>query len=541
MKILLLQPPIQDFYDTNIRLQPMGLAYLKSTIKLYFPAIEVIIRDYHSGFPKKTIPYPREMSYLRNFYVSRDKGPFSGFDQYYHFGADFDYIISDVKKMSPDLIGISSLFSPYYEEVLTIASTIKDYKNIPIIIGGPHATVLPEFMLKNNFIDFVIRGEGEKAFTQFIFEFINKQEWANVQNLSYKENHQIIHNQVLANFPIDEIPFPDFSDLEKSHYEFNHQALTFILSSRGCPYQCDFCSMNSMYNHKFFPRSPDKIIAEMMIRYEQGYRVFDFEDDNLTYHKKRALELFNNITDKFPNGDIKLMAMNGISYLHLDPEILSAMKQAGFSDLNLSLVSNNKEFNKSNTRPFDLAQFQTVVLNARQLGFNITAYQIIGHPEESMASMIETLCYLASLPVLIGASIFYLIKGTSIEKRFPLTSNHEVKLGRLTSIYQKNYPFNQSDIFTLFITTRIINFLKSEILKTDQTRLTDLLQVPRLDKRARIGMEQLQSIIQGQGYYLHNKKGKTLVKTFNPDLFKKILNQMTTVNTQGGLIIVNDI
>ena len=52
MKILLLQPPIQDFYDTDIRLQPMGLAYLKATIKLHFPNIEVIIRDYHSGFCK---------------------------------------------------------------------------------------------------------------------------------------------------------------------------------------------------------------------------------------------------------------------------------------------------------------------------------------------------------------------------------------------------------------------------------------------------------------------------------------------------------
>jgi len=541
MKILLLQPPIQDFYDTDVRLQPLGLAYLKATIKLHFPNIEVIVKDYHSGFPKKTIPYPSEMNYLKNFYVGRDKGPFSSFDQYYHFGADFDYIMSDIKNIAPNLIGISSLFSPYYEEVLTISSLIKNYQNIPIIIGGPHATVLPEFMLKNDSIDFVIRGEGEKAFTQFIFEFMNEKKWENVQNLSFKKGNLIIQNPIKENFSIDEIPLPNLEDLDKSNYEYNKEPLTFILSSRGCPYKCDFCSINSMYNNKFFPRSPDKIIAEMTTRHEEGYRVFDFEDDNLTYNKTKAIELFNKITNKFPNGDVKLVAMNGISYLHLDQDILSAMKKAGFSDLNLSLVSNNGEFNKLNSRPFDLEKFQAIVSYAKTLGFNITAYQIIGHPEDSIASMIETLVYLATLPVLIGASIFYLIKDTGIEKRYPLTSAQEIKLGRLTSIYQKKYPFNQSDIFTLFITTRIINFLKSGLFKDDQANLSDLLRSPTLDNRVQIGMEQLQSIFQGQGYYIHNKKGKTLVKTFNTDLFKNIFKKIPSINTQDSQIIVNDI
>ncbi|OFZ49126.1 MAG: hypothetical protein A2381_16135 [Bdellovibrionales bacterium RIFOXYB1_FULL_37_110] len=541
MKILLLQPPIQDFYDTNIRLQPMGLAYLKATIQLHHPSTNVVIKDYHSGFSKKTIPYPSEMSYLKNFYIGRDKGPFSSFDQYYHFGADFDYIISDIKNISPDLIGISSLFSPYYQEVLTIAQLIKDHHNIPIIIGGPHATVWPDFMLKHDAIDFVIRGEGEKAFTQFIFEFINHKKWDNVQNLSYKQNNQIIHNPIKDNFPIDEIPFPDFKDLDSSNYELNHQALTFMLSSRGCPYQCDFCSINSLYHHQFFPRDPDKIITEMTVRYKQGYRVFDFEDDNLTYNKKRALELFNKITSKFQDRNIKLVAMNGISYLHLDLEILSAMKNAGFDDLNLSLVSYNKELSKLNSRPVNLEKFQAIVLQAKQLGFNITAYQIIGHPEDSLSSMIETLSFMASLPVLIGASIFYLIKDTGIEKRFPVTSVQEIKLGRLTSIYQKNYPFNQSDIFTLFITTRIINFLKSGFCQKGQINLSDLLQLKSLDGRPQIGMEQLRSIIFGSGYYIHNKKGKTPVNTFNSNLFRNILKTMPTIMAQDGQIITNDI
>jgi uncharacterized Fe-S cluster-containing radical SAM superfamily enzyme len=79
----------------------------------------------------------------------------------------------------------------------------------------------------------------------------------------------------------------------------------------------------------------------MKLRYREGYRVFDFEDDNLTYYKDEMKELCRAIRREFPEGDIELVAMNGISYLSLDTEILRLMKEAGFTRLNLALVSSD--------------------------------------------------------------------------------------------------------------------------------------------------------------------------------------------------------
>ena len=61
MKLVLLQPPIQDFYDTSIRLQPVGLGYLKAAVRKHVPVVDVIIKDFHHGWGRKTIPVPKDL------------------------------------------------------------------------------------------------------------------------------------------------------------------------------------------------------------------------------------------------------------------------------------------------------------------------------------------------------------------------------------------------------------------------------------------------------------------------------------------------
>ncbi len=109
MKIVLVQPPIRDFYDTDIRLQPIGLCYIKSAINKYLPEADVLIRDYHAGYSRKTVPLPEELSFLKEYYPVADKSPFSTFHQYYHFGESFDRIEAEINDIAPDLVGISSL------------------------------------------------------------------------------------------------------------------------------------------------------------------------------------------------------------------------------------------------------------------------------------------------------------------------------------------------------------------------------------------------------------------------------------------------
>src|SRR5258706_95182 len=101
MKLLLLQPPVQDFYDTDIRLQPLGLGYLKAAVERHLADVKVVVKDYHQGWGRRTLPVPPELEYLKEFYPWPDQSPFSSFFHYYHFGAPFEKIADDVASEKP--------------------------------------------------------------------------------------------------------------------------------------------------------------------------------------------------------------------------------------------------------------------------------------------------------------------------------------------------------------------------------------------------------------------------------------------------------
>ena len=461
MRIFLLQPPVQDFYETDIRLQPLGLAYLKAIILEKFPDVEVCLRDFHAGHGRKTIALPPEFNHLKNYYRGKERGAFSTFSAYFHFGASFEQIACEVLSWRPDVVGISSLFSPYYREVLLCARAIKQKMNIPIIVGGGHASVCPELMLNSNAVDFVIRGEGERPIVQWIGEWKKERDWRRVSNLAYKEDGRIILNDMEENYSLEELPSPDFSDLDGSLYSFEKRPLSFIMTSRSCPFNCAFCSVHSVFGRDFRQRSIDGVINEMKKRFQEGVRVFDFEDDNLTFDRQWFLNFCARIKSVFEGEQIELMAMNGISYFCLDPEVLLAMKESGFRKLNISLVSLSEKVCHEMSRPLDRLRFEKVVETANLLGLEVTAYQIIGLPGEPLESMIQTLGLLARLPVLIGISVFYLPPGSDLQKRMKIMSEEEIFSARLSVMSEISIEIDRECLFTFFILARMLNYFKS--------------------------------------------------------------------------------
>src|SRR4030042_4972561 len=122
MKILLIQPPIQDFYQTSIRTQPIGLAYLAASLQTQGHEVEIL--DCQTG-KKKPIPVPAELSYLKEFYPFNDRSPFKLYSGYYHFGMDWEEIRQRIEDSKAEIFGISSSFTPYHEEALKIGRFIK--------------------------------------------------------------------------------------------------------------------------------------------------------------------------------------------------------------------------------------------------------------------------------------------------------------------------------------------------------------------------------------------------------------------------------
>lgn len=554
MKVLLLQPPVQDFYDTDIRLQPIGLAYLKAALQKHLPKVRVVIKTYHHSRKRQTIRLPQALSYLKEFYAKDDKSPFSSFHHFYHFGTDFETIAKEVADEKPDLVGISALFAPYYREALACADAIKKKWNAPILLGGSQVSAMPEFMLAHPSVDFIIRGEGEKPLVEFLRLWrrgtgrfsrasspaksgvpvpFRKAACPLVPNLGFKKNGKIILNPRKENFSIEALPFPDLSDFRKEDYLFEKKPLCFMVTSRGCPYQCAFCSVHKTFGHIYRRRTNDHILAEMELHYREGYRVFDFEDDNFAFDKKKTLDLCKKISETFPKKDIQLLAMNGICYWTLDRETLDAMRCAGFTHLNLSLVSTDAALLKTVHRPHGLKKYKEVVGEAIRLGFKIVSYQILGLPGDSIGSMIQTLVFNAKLPVLLGASPFYLIPNCPMAQRFDEPLESDILKARLTAMAIETPKFRREDLYTLFITTRILNFLKGIPLAKSRLSLKNALKIAgRQDKRSAAGAEILRRLLVEKKFYAHTSKGPELLPRFKTELFFKVWHKLDRIQTQ---------
>jgi radical SAM superfamily enzyme YgiQ (UPF0313 family) len=394
---------------------------------------------------------------------------------------------------------------------------------------------VPESLLSSPHVDYVIRGEGEKPFVDFLRYLLGRLPLEAVPNLAYTRGGVIICNPIEDNFPIDELPFPDLGDLSPSAYRLAGKPMTFMITSRSCPHKCSFCSVHTTFGTNYRRRSLENVLQEIELRYRQGFRVIDFEDDNLTYYKSTFKDLCRRLIDRFPDREMEFVAMNGISYLSLDDELLELMHRAGFSQLNLALVSSDKTVRETTKRPHTLEAYLKVVRQANRLGFKIVSYQILGLPNESLDSMIQTLAFNARLPVLLGASPFYQTPNAPIARDLHLTEADFIK-ARLTALAIETDHFSRDDIYTLFVTTRIINFLKGLRL-SESTSLSALVSRHWLDPKARIGFELLERFHDDALMRFWTKNDMIVNARFRPSLFADVLSDAKEIMCQSGACI----
>lgn len=535
VKVLLLQPPVQDFYDTEVRLQPLGLCSLKAAVQTHLPGVEVRVRDYRQGWGRRTVALPAELADLRAYYPCPDRSPFSTFHNYYHFGAGFEELAEDVARERPDLVGISSLFSAYHREVLRCAQEIKARLAVPVVVGGTHASAAPESLLADPAVDWVIRGEGERPLVELVRALGDRRDLGGVPNLVRRQGAGLAHNPLAENFPLGELPPPDFSDLPAKRYRLGRRPLAALTASRGCPHRCAFCSRPGAPVGGYRRRPVESLLAEVRLRHAQGYRALDFEDDNLTLERGEMEALCRGLIEEYPAGELALQAMNGVSYLALDPELLGMMQRAGFSHLNLSLVSLDPAVCRSVGRPHSAAAFERVVGAAFRLGLRTVVYQILGLPGESVGSMVETLAFAARLPVLLGASPFYLPPGAPLaEGTGPMDTTRLVRC-RLTALGLRD----RDEIYTLFVATRILDFLKGLPLETGpEVGLGEALAVARgLGGRRALGAELLERLLAEGILYAASPAGLEPLPRFDAPLFRSLWRRLGRVATQSGVAI----
>ncbi len=467
MKILLIQPPVEDFYQTPIRRQPIGLAYIASSLKTAGHDVEIL--DCQAG-RKRNTPIPYELSYLKDFYPYNDLSPFKLYSGYYHFGMGWEEIRKMIEASQADIFGISSNFTPYHQEALKVAKIIKQWnKGKIVIMGGSHVSSDPEGVLKNPSVDYVIMGEGEFRLPLLIERIENGKvkEIEGMDGVGYRNSGDIRINP-LESFikDLNSIPYPSIDLLDLDRYKINGKRSTMIITSRGCPHGCEYCSTHLTMGSYFRARSPENIIREMIECHSlYDIKAFDIEDDNFTFDRKRAREILNLIIKTFGENRIELFAMNGVSFASLDKELMSLMKRAGFRTLNLSLVSVYESTKQRLKRPGPYEDFGNILDDAEEEGLNVIAYAILGIPGQTIEEMVDTLIYLMGKRVLLGPSIYYPAPGTPLFERCkreailpPFPSQW-----RSTAFPIETSDFTRLDLITILRLSRLINFIKGRI------------------------------------------------------------------------------
>lgn len=467
MKVLLIQPPIQDFYRTSIRTQPIGLAYLAAPLRIHGHDVEIL--DCLTG-KKKSISIPSEISYLKDFYPFDDRSPFRLYTGFYHFGMGWDEIRKRIEESGADVFGISSSFTPYHGEAIKVARLIKAWDPRKLVVmGGSHVSCDPEGVLRNPWVDYIIIGEGEVRFPALV-EQIQRGRGkgiSGIDGVGYRTDGEMrIHPLREFIQDLDSLPFPERELLDPERYRINRKRSAMVITSRGCPHGCAYCSAHLTMGSSFRARSPENILREMVdCQHRYGIEAFDIEDDNFTFDLKRARDLMSQIIETFGGGRLELSAMNGVSFASLDGELMPLMKQAGFHTLNLSYVSTAPSTKQRMKRPHPFAEFDSILTEAKKTGLNVVAYAILGIPGQTLEEMIDTLIYLMERRVLIGPSIYYPVPGTSLSQRCQeggiLPPSHAQ--WRSSAFPIETAEFSRLDLVTLLRLTRVVNFIKGKM------------------------------------------------------------------------------
>ena len=302
-----------------------------------------------------------------------------------------------------DAVGITIVTSllPNAIEIIKIIKKIKP--QIKVIIGGPHCTLVPRKALEDTKADICAQGDGEKVITSIKKAIKGEISFSEIPGIYYRENNNIKKGLPLELIhDVDAIPFPTRDPVRKYNYgrEYNPKIkkgeFTSIITSRGCPFNCKFCSRNSVSMKTYRTRSAKNILEEIKEIHKEGYKYVAFADDSFLCNKKQAHELFDEVIKE--KLDLKFVIF-GVRVDAAEEELFQKMKKAGATHLYFGLESGNQDvldfYNKKTTPD----KIRDAVNLSHRLGFFNVGSFIFGAPIETKEHFERTIKFAKTLPL----------------------------------------------------------------------------------------------------------------------------------------------
>ena len=361
MKILLACTSIQDGQrteDEHDSHYPLGLAYLQSYIEHHRPNKDQFVNLYLNNVP---------------------------------YDVCYDTIKKSLKEFKPDVLGLSLMTHSRVSAFRMIEYTHEHHPDVRIVIGGMHPTVMWQQIAEKYPYITIVRGEGEITFHKLIEAFENDGPLDKIPGVAYYDGESVFTtgNRALID-DLDDLPFP-------KHELFVRQGKTManLLTSRGCPYRCNFCVLDWMSQRKVRFRSGENIAdeVEMLLKKFPSITTIWIHDDAFMINKNRTIEFCDAIIER----GIKTQFVASARFRPISDEVVNKMEQAGFVHVLFGLESGADDVIKGMKKGISKDHVRYGMNLFGKTGMKATAFLITGLPGETDETIEETINFVQEI------------------------------------------------------------------------------------------------------------------------------------------------
>ena len=316
--------------------------------------------------------------------------------------------LARVQESSPDVI----FFEPnaaVIDDTLRLIQNLLKTVPATVVLGGSHATSrAKELLEKYSFIEYVIIGEYERSLLRLMEGLRDGEPVASLRGIAYRDEHgkAVLNERSEAIAPLDDLPVPA-RHLFPAYFENNmavyrdgfcqHSPAYHMHTSRGCPFQCNFCDRIHVLfadnKQRFF--SPSRVVQEMLDVKAKGAREVYFDDDNFTSNKAHVIALCDEIVRR--KVDIPWSAM--CDAIVLTPDLLKKMSDSGCIGIKFGLDSSDTKVLHNTNKPLKLENLERVVETAKQLRIKTHASVVLGLSGETKETLHNTFAYVCELDI----------------------------------------------------------------------------------------------------------------------------------------------
>jgi anaerobic magnesium-protoporphyrin IX monomethyl ester cyclase len=343
-------PPLEGVYRHQLYL-PIGLAYLAAVLE-------------QNGYDVTVIDCPAQ-------------------------GVDLKQLKTRLASINPDVIGITSMTPTIQSAFLSAGAAKEACPDAMVVLGGPHATFMDEQVLEEEpALDVVVRGEGEETLLELTKNVSDPKSLNNIEGITFRKDGKTVRNPTRPFIHnLDELPRPAYKHFDLEKYRLFGRRMLPVMTSRGCPSQCSFCTTARMFGKGFRARSPTNIVDEMeWLKNEHGADAFSFYDDTFTLDKKRALKICDEIRDR----EIGLPWDCQTRVSVVSEEILSKMRKANCQQVFFGVESGCQKILDAVNKGTTVEQNERAIKLAKAAGLFVSISVIIGYPGETKEMLQET-------------------------------------------------------------------------------------------------------------------------------------------------------